>query len=514
MKKKKKARRLILLLVLFLAACGGYYALTKYNASQEEEKSGETEENEKLLSLTGGITSLSYEWAGEKVSLSLTDSQWKRDGDENYPVNQSSVSSMVSTLKAAEKQKEIPKATDALGDYGLETPKMRVTVGDDAGENVVLLIGNENSTAGGCYSMEEGSGTVYLTDAALATAFDQGWAELLAVDDGPGIGSTKVREITVETGSETKHLKYEPAGLPESDYTEKANLFYQKADGTYLPVSSNVQSSILNQISSLSYQSATAYQPTEEEKAAAGLAEPAAVITIRYVEEETVTKKAEKEGEEDTTETVETEKEYVLSIGRYDEEKNQYQAAYQGGSTILTISGDTIRTLLDLDERTIANLSPNEIADTSIDRIDLTYQGETKTLTIERKEVEEETTGTEAESSEGETEGTTTKKEVTYYLDGEEITAEAFQKYQSAFQIEGQRILEEGEALLDAQPEFTLIYHRNTDTFPTVTISYIPYNENFYQVAVNGAMPSIVVNIRDVEQLIQLFRDGVTETAE
>ncbi|WP_434310984.1 DUF4340 domain-containing protein [Hominifimenecus sp. rT4P-3] len=514
MKKKKKARSLILLLVLLLAACGGYYALTKYNASQEEAESGKSEENEKLLSLTGGITSLSYEWAGEKVSLSLTDSKWKREGDENYPVNQSSVSSMVSTLKAAEKQKEIPGAADALGDYGLDAPKARVTIGDDTGASEVFLIGNENPTAGGCYSMAEESGKVYLTDAALATAFDQGWAELLAIDDGPGIGSTKVREITVEAGGETKRLKYEPAGLPEYDYTEKANLFYQKADGTYLPVSSTMQSSILNQISSLSYQSASAYQPTEEEKAIAGLTEPAAVITIRYVEDETVTKKAEKEGEEDTTETVEREKAYVLSIGRYDEEKNQYQAAYQGGSTILTISGDTVRPLLDVDERTIANVSPNEIADTSIDRIDLTYQGEIKTLTIERKEVEEETTGAETEAAEGETEAAATKKEVTYYLDGEEIAAETFQKYQSAFRIEGQRILEEGEALLDVQPEFTVTYHRNTETFPTVTISYIPYNENFYQVAVNGAMPSIVVNIRDVEQLIQLFRDGVTETAE
>ena len=58
---------------------------------------------------------------------------------------------------------------------------------------------------------------------------------------------------------------------------------------------------------------------------------------------------------------------------------------------------------------------------------------------------------------------------------------------------------------------FTVTYHRNVEAFPTVTITYIPYNENYYQVSVNGAEPSIVVNIRDVESLIQIFQNGVTE---
>ena len=135
---------------------------------------------------------------------------------------------------------------------------------------------------------------------------------------------------------------------------------------------------------------------------------------------------------------------------------------------------------------------------------------------MERKEAAEETTAAESESAgDGSTEETTaeaaTKTEVTYYLDGEEITAEAFQKYQKALKMEGQRVLEEGEALPVSSDSFTVTYHRNVEAFPTVTITYIPYNENYYQVSVNGAEPSIVVNIRDVESLIQIFQNGVTE---
>lgn len=516
MKKKKKSRNLILLLALLLAACAGYYALTKYNAAQEAKETESGEEAEKLLGLTGTINRISYEAGGETVSLIQTDSTWRREGDENYPVNQGSVSSMLSTLKAAEKQKEIPDAASKPADYGLDDPAVKVTVGDDTGASEVLWIGDVNTTAGGCYGMIEGSGQVYLTDSALASAFDKGWLELLAVDDGPEISSTKIKDITIEKGGQTQYLKYEAAGLPENDYTEKANLFYQKEDGSLIPFGTTAQSSVLNKISAFSYNTATAYQPAEEEKAAAGLSEPAAVITIRYTEEETVTKKAETEGEEDTTETVETEKQFVLYVGNYDEENDQYFVSYEGGSTILTMDGDNLSALLDLSERTIANLNPNEIADTSIDGIELTYGGVTKTLTVERKEAAEETTAAESESAgDGSTEETTaeaaTKTEVTYYLDGEEITAEAFQKYQKALKMEGQRVLEEGEALPVSSDSFTVTYHRNVEAFPTVTITYIPYNENYYQVSVNGAEPSIVVNIRDVESLIQIFQNGVTE---
>ena len=515
MKKKKKSRNLILLLILLLLACAGYYALTKYNAAQEAKETESEVGAEKLLGLTGTINRISYEAGGETVSLTQADSTWRREGDENYPVSQGSVSSILSTLKAAEKQKEIPDATSKLADYGLDAPAVKVTVGDDTGASEVLLIGDVNTTAGGCYGMIEGSGQVYLTDSALASAFDKGWMDLLAVDNGPEISSTKIKDITIEKGGQTQYLKYEAAGLPENDYTEKANLFYQKEDGSFLPFGAAAQSSILNKIGAISYKSVTAYQPTEEEKAAAGLSEPTAVITIRYTEEETVTKKAETEGEEDTTETVESEKQFVLNVGNYDEENGQYFVSYEGGSTILTMDDDNLSAILELNERTIANLNPNEIADTSIDGVDLTYGGVTKALTVERKEVTEEKTATAESTGDGSTEETTAetavKTEVTYYLDGEEITAETFQKYQKALKIEGQRVLEEDEALPVSGDIFTVTYHRNVEAFPTVTITYIPYNENYYQVSVNGAEPSIVVNIRDVESLIQMFQNGVTE---
>lgn len=524
-KKKNKTRNLLVLLAVLAVACGGYYGLLRYNAAQEAaEAESEEEELPSLLGLSGTISRISYETDGETISLVYQEEQWVREDDTSFPVNQTLAEELADTLSGAEQLQEIPDASSNLADYGLEEPAVQVTVEDDTGASLVLLVGDENAAAEGCYAMIQDSGQVYLTSSSLATAFDQGWMELATVDDGPEIGSEDIKQITVSQGDTTQTLRYEEAGWPEYDYTESANLFYQKADGSYMPVDATAQSDILNTVSSFTYEAVEAYEPTEEELAAAGLTDPAAVITIDYTTEETVTIKAEEEGEEDTTETVETDAQFVLYVGNYNQEEETYSVTYEGVSTILTMTADSQGDLLSLSERTLANLSPSDIADTSVDSIEVTYGGTTQTLSIERVEVPVETEETEAETEEtaseetetsdtGETEAEETEVEtetqVTYYLDGTEIEADAFRTYSDALEITGQRVLEEGEALSVEDAVLTVVFHRNVEAYPTVTISYIPYNENYYQVSVNGEEPSIVVNIRDVENVLDIFQNGL-----
>ena len=72
----------------------------------------------------------------------------------------------------------------------------------------------------------------------------------------------------------------------------------------------------------------------------------------------------------------------------------------------------------------------------------------------------------------------------------------------TVLKIKGARLLEDGETALPlSAAELTVTYHRNTEYFSTVTIAYIPYNSNYYQVSVNGAAPAMVVSIRDVQSL-------------
>ena len=59
--------------------------------------------------------------------------------------------------------------------------------------------------------------------------------------------------VTVAQGDTSRYLQYESAGWPEYDYTESANLFLQKADGGFMPVDSSAQSSILSEISGISF---------------------------------------------------------------------------------------------------------------------------------------------------------------------------------------------------------------------------------------------------------------------
>ena len=527
-KKKNKTRNLLILVAVLAAACGGYYGLSRYNAAQEAAESAAAEAEEEagpsLLGLTGNICRISYETQeGEAISLVRKEEQWTREDDVRFPVNQSTAGTLADTLAGAKQQREIPDASSQLADYGLDAPSAQVTVEDDTGASVVLLVGAENTAAGGCYAMLEGSGQVYLTTSSLADAFTDGWLDLIQVDDGPGIGSEAVQDVTVAQGGSTQYLLYQSAGWPMYDWTEKANLFFQKEDGSYMPVDSDVQSSLLSDIGGFSYDAVEVYQATEEDRAAAGLAEPAAVINVHYTKEETVTIKAEEEGEEDTTETVETDAQFVLYVGNYNQEEDTYSVAYEGGSNILSMAASGLEDLLDLNPRTLASLTPADIANTSVDQIEVSYGGATQTLDIERVEVPVETeasessedASTETEASDSsEEEEPETETQVTYYLDGTELEQDVFLTYTDALKISGQRMVEEGEALSqEAQAQvqdgtLTVVYHRNVSACPTVTLTYIPYNQDYYQVSVNGEEPSIVVNIRDVEKVLDIFQNG------
>ncbi len=172
----------------------------------------------------------------------------------------------------------------------------------------------------------------------------------------------------------------------------------------------------------------------------------------------------------------------------------------EGSASIFTMDASDLDTLLTVTVAQTANLSPNNITDSTVDQIIFTMDDKTLVLAIERTEVDVETEeADDEESTEEETE-----TQVIYLLDGEEISATDFQTIWSLLGITAERVLEEDEAVSELAA-ITVTYIRNSEYFSEITVEYIPYNSNYYQVSVNGEDPSVVVNIRDVENLMEIF---------
>lgn len=528
-KKKKKSRTLLILLGVLVIACVGYFALLKYNEVQEaaEDDEDEEEESETLLAFEGTVNSLSYEYGTETISVVYDEDEetWERSDNADYTLIQSTIETMVDTLTDAEIVRDLGEDIEDLSEYGLEEPSWTVTVGDDEGASYTVLIGNLNNTAGGVYAMIEGESRVVLTDSELSDVFGYTWLDLAEVDDSPNISSSKITSISIEQNGETVTLEVFTDGLYTSDYTETATLFLANEDGTYEMVDASLESSILSYASDFEYSTVAAYEPDEATITAMGFDEPTAVITVNYTEDVTITYESDDEDEEEESETVTYDRTYMLTVGSYDEDTDTYQVMYEGGSSVFTMDADTIDTLLAIDAYSIANTSPADFDETTVDSIVITAGDVTKTITIEYTEVEVESEDDEddtddtdededsededsedEDSEDDEEEETETEIVTTYYLEGEEIDEDEFSEIWDLLDIEAERTLTAGESVTGTA-DVTVTYYRNSEDFPVVTISYIAYSSDYYQVSVNGAECKIAVNIRDVQSLLSYVEE-------
>ncbi len=503
-KKKKKQNTLLFLLLVLAVATLGYFALCRYNETLEATEEEEEEESETLLSLSGTISRISYEYEGERITLVLDENDsWVREDDTEFPITQSYVTSMVSALSEASVQREITTDETAdLSEYGLDTPIFAISVEDDEVTSQTIILGNIYSTVGGIYALLAGETRVVLTGTSLGTCFAYGWMDLISVDSAPSISTTQIVSITMEQGKETREIVYLSDGLPSVDYTESSTLFWHLSDDSYLPIYTTTGSTLLSVITGLSYDSVAVYQASSKELESYGLTSPTAVITVNYTEDVTeTTETTDEDGETtETSVTVTYDRVYILTIGSYDEDSNIYYVMVEGSASIFTMDASDLDTLLTVTVAQTANLSPNNITDSTVDQIIFTMDDKTLVLAIERTEVDVETEeADDEESTEEETE-----TQVIYLLDGEEISATDFQTIWSLLGITAERVLEEDEAVSELAA-ITVTYIRNSEYFSEITVEYIPYNSNYYQVSVNGEDPSVVVNIRDVENLMEIF---------
>ena len=125
----------------------------------------------------------------------------------------------------------------------------------------------------------------------------------------------------------------------------------------------------------------------------------------------------------------------------------------------------------------------------TVDSIDITAGGQTKTLAITRTEETDDDGDTETVAS--------------YTLDGEsleDVDAEELLDAIDALEAEG-----EGSASSAAEgsPELSFVFHRNTETFSEMTLSFTRYDNNFYLVSFNGE-ERLLVNRNAVADLTDM----------
>ena len=423
------------------------------------------------------ITQVSWTYQGEDITL-LHDSEnkkWTYKEDEAFPVDDTYPQSMLSCLASITADRKISDVTD-FGQYGLDDPDTSITVTDSNGSSVKFSIGDQSTSTSGYYFRVNDESIVYLIKATLPEAFFHKLNDMVAMEDIPYIDN--INKITVQTNGKTNMLvNLDEEERAKYSYTDLYAWYYEQSENSYLPVDGDGAESIVTAASGISWNSCADYNAEDKELEAYGLKNPYATVTVDYKET------ASSEGT-----TKETPCTFKLLIGNSND--SYYYAKLPDSRMVYLIPSDTVETLLNTDYAALRTNDVCQMVWDTVDSMDVTIDGKTAVIAFNR---------TEGSSEESSTTTTTT----TYTIDGKEADSDAVGDFLSA--IKGLKADDKtNNGTYSEKGDVVIVFHRNTDTFKTMTMAFSQYDSSFYLLSFNGEA-RLLINKNDVSSLISSF---------
>lgn len=462
MKKKSKWNRMIYLAVIFVLLLLLYLFLKNRNEKAEEAESGGMDVIQMDAS---SIVNFSFKIGDNFAEFSKDGDEWKNQEDSEFPVNQEAVETLLNDLLSFTAERKL-EAVDGLSEYGLEEPSNTIRLTDESGTETEILVGSRNQSTGDYYvSLAEAPNTVYVTASDLSSILPGSVMELAESEAYPAVSNSDIVEIQVKKARGSYTLAYEE---------EEANWSVTGEDGISYSAEYQQVSSLASTLSGMVYSGLMDYNA--EDLSVYGLDQPAAEIYIRY--------KEEIEEEEEKPETVE--KNFTLYVGNQDENGNYYVRT-EGSGQVHRVSSESLSSALENNSVSYWSREIGYISMNNLKRVEVSYGGEIRTI--------------ERHSEEQEQEDGSTETEVTY-TSGENLLDEEKTEVflNSASGISAQS--KDPSLSASEAAEITITVETESETF---TVSYTPYDENFYLASDKEGRPGLV-NKNSVSELIEAYQ--------
>jgi len=169
-----KLRSLILATVVLLALVGTLYWSEHRKPKEETTVSADT--SPAILKLEeGSITQvdLKKKDAAPTVLAKNGSGSWQITEPRQLGADQSTVSSMVSTLSSLRSERVVEDKAADLNQYGLTQPTLEVDLSEKDNKNQKLLIGDDTPTGSAVYAMLSGDPRVFTIASYNKTTFDK-----------------------------------------------------------------------------------------------------------------------------------------------------------------------------------------------------------------------------------------------------------------------------------------------------------------------------------------------------
>ena len=453
---------MIYLAVIFVLLLLLYLFLKNRNEKAEEAESSGMDVIQMDAS---SIVNFSFKIGDNFAEFSKDGDEWKNQEDSEFPVDQEAVETLLNDLLSFTAERKL-EDVDGLSEYGLEDPSNTIRLTDESGTETEILVGSRNQSTGDYYvSLAEAPNTVYVTASDLSSILPGSVMELAESEAYPAVSSSDIVEIQVKKEQGSYTLAYEE---------EEANWSVTGEDGISYSAEYQQVSSLASTLSGMVYSGLMDYNA--EDLSVYGLDQPAAEIYIRY--------KEEIEEEEEEPETVE--KNFTLYVGNQDENGNYY-VRMEGSGQVHRVSSESLSSALENNSVSYWSSEIGYISMNNLKRVEVSYGGEIRTI--------------ERHSEEQEQEDGSTETEVTYTSGGTLLDEDKTEDFlNSASGISAQS--KDPSLSASEAAEITITVETESETF---TVSYTPYDENFYLASDKEGRPGLV-NKNSVSELIEAYQ--------
>lgn len=474
----KRGKKLLLLTLVLVLMAGVALAARKLTPKSKEADTGSEEIS--IFSVdTESVTKLTWTYQGETVALVDAGDGWMYENDRDFPLDESRLNTMLNALGEITASKTIENVED-LGQYGLEEPVCSISV--TAGKTSEIRLGDETGLGGQRY-LSLGDGSVYLVDASLLSSFSYGLYDIIQKEAIPSMNS--IRSFSVDRGTDQLTIDYlEDSGLA---YSRQYTWFAQTESGCQT-LDTELTDAFTEQITELQWDSCVDYKATPSAIQKYGLDTPAVTVMVTYLETSKVATNQQDEDGNTVYETKETEKTFTLEIGGYT--GSSCYARIKDSQMVYLISAEICDSLL---YTGTGDLLPDDVLVMDWDTvtgIDIILDGQTYPI---KKEVRDST------DEDGQTSET-----YVYTLNGEEIAIGGVLDALESLNATGS-----GEGLTPSRgAEIQFIFHRDTDTFQKVELTFYLYDSSSCLVGLNGetrlfvSRDSVVSIVEDVNALV------------
>lgn len=294
-RKQKKTLTILLALVVVLVVALIAIIGAKDRKAQEEEEAAAQEASSGIITEDHPYSSITYTNGSATLSFVLgEDGNWQWADDPDFPLDQSTITSIVNTITNLKPQQTITDG-DTLEAYGLDAPVATLTATSDTdGSTLTIALGKTTTDGNSYYMMMNGDeSTVYIISGNLYSSLSVPIYDMCILPEVPTLNDETILSITVE-GAVTTTLTPQRSEAAEDTDSEAADDSTGETETetvvTWMSGETDVSENetvteLLSDLGSMSIASCVDFKPTDEAVEICGFSEPTAVLTVEYTDE-------------------------------------------------------------------------------------------------------------------------------------------------------------------------------------------------------------------------------------